>query len=278
MAELSSDSSRSPWTSVIAVSAVVFLLAVLIALYLKRKALRLLLHQKLINQVIYTDRPKKVTERSEVSNEDSIGLMSTAPSFCEQLDSGLGNVRVSDTRTVVHLERDHLVQATPIGLFHRFREVVDEDDSTDAGDFIAVDVPVAMNERSSTETIPSTWEHDSSLHNLQEEMTTSSPSLSSPVDQSAPSPRHSLLIRSQSLELPLVIRSHLVLDCGPNSQSDPVLSCAGRRRSSLGGETYRHLHVRLSNQRIASRQSVESSSGKGNLIQTSGCGKPFRNP
>ncbi len=178
------------------------------------------------------------------------------PYYDETDNAGLSTVRVSETRTVAQLEVDHVSRAAPMGRFHHFGEIMSEDEEG------PIELPLEeplMDESGSTETIPSTWEHNS-FYNLPVESRVSLPEVTV-TDQSPRGSSRISLVRSQSMELPVLHRLSPAPHWRCSSQSDPALPTVGNRRSSFGGESYRHRHVRLSTHRISSQQTINNASG-----------------
>lgn len=161
------------------------------------------------------------------------------PESVDETDHLIGSVRQSE-RIAIQVEEEHCNRAVPIGYHDTFNDCQEESDTEVDDPVLLMDAEEAADQASnnnvandSTETIPSLWEP--------------TPSVTS---------KSMNLVRSQSLELPRV--RHASANELVRLASDPALS--ERRRISIGGESYSHRHVRLSQYRLES-QSLNASSG-----------------
>lgn len=146
----------------------------------------------------------------------------------------LGSVRISDPMVVVEVA-EHLSRAVPINYDDHFdgrrqsrHESDSEADEQQVVPFIDIQDVLESSGNSSTETIPSTWE---------------------PTPSASRMSMNVVLVRSQSEEM--LRRTSSASSQLVRLASDPEILSS--RRASVGGESYSHLHVRLSQYRSNSQ-------------------------
>lgn len=166
--------------------------------------------------------------------EDPLGRYQVVPLIVhDETDHAiLGSVRISDPMVIVEVA-EHLSRAVPINYDDHFdgrrqsrHESDSEADEQQVVPFIDIQ-DVDSNGNGSTETIPSTWE---------------------PTPSASRMSMNVVLVRSQSEEM---LRRTSSTSQLVRLASDPEILSS--RRASVGGESYSHRHVRLSQYRSNSQ-------------------------
>ncbi|XP_046657392.1 uncharacterized protein LOC124350644 [Daphnia pulicaria] len=231
------------WTGIVWLGCVLFLTIACIAFFLHCRHIQPVSSNK--EEEDLAEYGRRPSAPPAYTMEDPLGRYQVVPLIVhDETDHAiLGSVRISDPMVIVEVA-EHLSRAVPINYDDHFdgrrqsrHESDSEADEQQVVPFIDIQ-DVDSNGNGSTETIPSTWE---------------------PTPSASRMSMNVVLVRSQSEEM---LRRTSSTSQLVRLASDPEILSS--RRASVGGESYSHRHVRLSQYRSNSQiidrpESVESS-------------------